>query len=63
VDAGQQIGVLANWKTGDHLHFDMATDEFTREWLSARINWIDPVPVLKAHLPLAEVDALLRKGS
>lgn len=65
VVAGQTIGAFANYTLsggGDHLHFDMATNEFTREWLTATINWLDPVPVLKAHLDPARVDAMLKRG-
>jgi murein DD-endopeptidase MepM/ murein hydrolase activator NlpD len=61
VKAGQALGGFADWKTGDHLHFDMATEQFTREWLTRGINWIDPVPVLKAHLDPKRVDAMLER--
>jgi len=62
VEAGKMLGPFANWKTGDHLHFDMALDKFTVEWLTAGIRWIDPVPILKAHLDDLRVDAMLAKG-
>jgi len=62
VTAGEDLGEFANWRTGDHLHFDMALDEFTREWLDPNIRWKDPVPVLKAHHDPAIVDAMLRRG-
>jgi len=63
VAAGQCLGGFADWpERGDHLHFDMALDEFTREWLDPRIRWLDPVPVLKMHHDPAIVDAMLRKG-
>lgn len=63
VAAGQCLGGFADWpERGDHLHFDMALDEFTREWLDPRIRWLDPVPVLKSHHDPAIVDAMLRKG-
>jgi lysozyme len=65
VKAGQTIGAFANYTQGaggDHLHFDMATDEFTREWLTADINWIDPVPVLKVHLNPNIVDEMLKRS-
>lgn len=62
VSSGQRLGTFANWRTGDHLHFDMAIDPFTREWLDPAIRWFDPVPVLKAHLDMDTVDAMLRKG-
>jgi len=65
VQAGQTIGAFANYTQGtggDHLHFDMATDEFTREWLTSDVNWIDPVPVLKAHLNPDVVDEMLKRS-
>ena len=62
VKAGQSLGPFANWKTGDHLHFDCALDEFNREWLDTSIRWVDPVPVLKAHLPPERVDAMIARG-
>lgn len=65
ITAGQTIGAFANYTQGtggDHLHFDMATDEFTREWLTTDINWIDPVPVLKTHLNPSTVDEMLKRG-
>lgn len=61
VKSGQALGAFADWRTGDHLHFDMATDPFTREWLTPSINWIDPVPVLKAHLDPQRVQAMLER--
>jgi len=63
---GRYIGRIGNYvsgRGGDHLHFDMALDPFG--WAYYRtswVRWIDPVPVLKAHLPEDEVDAMLRKG-
>ena len=65
VKAGQALGGFADYRlgdTGDHLHFDMALDSFTREWLTPSIRWVDPVPVLKAHLDSARVDAMLTRG-
>ena len=65
VKPGQALGTFANWTGfggGDHLHFDMALDPFTTEWCSTSIRWIDPVPVLKAHLDPARIDAMLRRG-
>ena len=63
VRAGEDLGGFSDWpQRGDHLHLDMALDEFTREWLAPNIRWVDPVPVLKAHLAPATVDAMLRKG-
>ena len=62
VSAGDRLAGFANWRTGDHLHLDMALDEFTREWMDPAIRWRNPVPILKAHLDPAIVDAMLRKG-
>ena len=62
VNAGDNLGPFANWRTGDHLHFDMATDKFTREWLTPSIHWVDPVPVLKEHLDDLRVVAMLERG-
>ena len=62
IAAGQVLGPFANWRTGDHLHLDMATAAYTREYLNTSIPFIDPVPVLKAHLDPTTVDAMLRKG-
>ena len=62
VKAGQSLGAFADWKTGDHLHFDMATSEFDREWLAPSVAWVDPVPILKAHLDDLRVDAMLERG-
>jgi len=62
VEAGQMLGPFGNWRTGDHLHFDMALDKFDREWLTPGIRWIDPALVLKEHLDSRRVDAMLAKG-
>lgn len=65
VKAGQTLGGFADYRlgdTGDHLHFDMALDPFTTEWLTPSIRWVDPVPVLRAHLDNVIVDAMLRRG-
>ena len=62
VTAGEDLGAFADWSAGDHLHIDMALDPFTREWLDPNIRWRNPVPILKAHLDPAIVDAMLRRG-
>ena len=65
IKRGQILGGFANYTLGDggdHLHFDMATNAFTREWLTPTIQWVDPVPILKAHLDSKRVAAMLRKG-
>jgi hypothetical protein len=59
---GDTVGAFADWKTGDHLHLDMALDRFTTEWCSGGIRWIDPVPVLMAHLDVGRVRAMLQRG-
>ena len=73
IEAGQELGHLGNYlKGGDHLHFDMCKVAFhPRVWwtrTSGATNeeklarWVDPVPVLKAHLDPNTVDASLRIG-
>ena len=63
VESGQRLGRFADWPyKGDHLHLDMALDEFTREWMDPAIRWRNPVPILKAHLDPELVDAMLRRG-
>jgi len=63
VRAGQSLGGFANWlgmDGGDHLHLDMCLDRIERDWLTAK-RWVDPVDVLKAHLPTERIEAMLRK--
>ena len=60
VEAGELLGSFADWHTGDHLHLDMSRTAYEREWFTP--GMIDPVPVLKAHLDPAIVEAMLRKG-
>ena len=65
VKAGQALGGFANWggmDGGDHLHFDMAFNEYTREWLSPLIKWVDPVNILMQRLDPNVVEAMLEKG-
>lgn len=65
VKRGQFLGTFADWKKlggGDHLHFDMAKSAYTYEWLSASVSWVDPLPILKAHLDPVTVDEMMRKG-
>ncbi|MGC9397117.1 MAG: M23 family metallopeptidase [Anaerolineae bacterium] len=64
VSAGQRLGGFADWRgsnSGDHLHLDMATVPYTREWIGV-VPFIDPVPVLEMHLDSDEVDAMLARG-
>lgn len=65
IAAGQRLGGFADWRGtngGDHLHLDMATVPYTREYLDSGVPFVDPVPVLKAHLDPLIVDAMLRRG-
>ena len=67
VSADSIVGHLGNYtlgQGGDHCHFDMALDPFEPHWWFTRhdIRWIDPVPVLKAHLDPGIVDAMMKKG-
>ena len=66
VRAGQELGLFANWKGGDggdHLHLDMATNELKAEWIKPSIDWVDPVPILSAHLDPSTVKAMIKKGA
>ena len=60
VTAGQELGLFADWKTGDHLHFDMTLTPNTTAWFTP--GMLDPVDVLKMHLPPERVDAMCKKG-
>jgi len=66
VKSGDRLGTFADWgqslAKGDHLHLDCALNEFTREWLVPNIRWVDPVPILKAHLDPKRVSAMVEKG-
>lgn len=72
VDAGQEVGAgfllgrLGDYQRGaggDHLHFDMALDRFDWPYYRTRgVRWIDPVPVLLAHLQAEWVEAMLARG-
>lgn len=66
VKAGDCLGHIGNYQLGaggDHLHFDMCTDPFECHWwfTNHRVRWIDPVPILKAHLDQTQVDAMLER--
>ena len=62
VVAGDLLGRLGDWRTGDHLHFDMAGERFVwSEWLTNR-QWLDPMSVLKAHIDPSFVEAMARRG-
>jgi len=63
VEAGQTIGFIADWPNeGDHLHLDAAYDPFSREWVTADVRWVDPAPILRAHIDPELVDGMLRVG-
>jgi len=65
VNAGDLLGKLGDYRggdTGDHLHFDMCLDKMTwSEFKTQGKRWVDPVPVLKAHLQPAVIDQMLKK--
>jgi murein DD-endopeptidase MepM/ murein hydrolase activator NlpD len=67
VNSGELIGRIGNYTLGaggDHLHLDMALDPFGPHWWFTRhpaVRWVDPVPILKAHLDADKVDAMLRR--
>ena len=65
VTVGQVLGVLDDYRNSSgynaaHLHFDMARDPFEwNYWLSTSVEWVDPVPILRAELDPDIVDAML----
>lgn len=66
VAPGVCIGIIGDYKLGrggDHCHLDMCRDPFEPHWWFTNhdLRWMDPVPILKAHLDLATVDAMLAK--
>lgn len=62
VSPGQQIGELGNYSGGDHLHFDAATTPFGWNYWRARfVGWIDPLPILRAHLDNELIDKMLER--
>jgi hypothetical protein len=68
VRAGQCLGHLGNYQLGaggDHLHLDCAPQLFEPHWWFTRhpaVNWVDPVPILKAHLDPGIIDAMMTTG-
>jgi len=63
VETGHKLGLIGEYPAGSHVHFDMARSPFTWQyWRTRTVRWIDPVPVLKAHLDPAVVDAMLEGG-
>lgn len=66
VRSGQHIGNIGSYELGgDHLHFDMALDEFEPTWWFTKhpdVRWVDPVPILRQHCIVSELEAMLRKG-
>jgi len=64
IKVGQRLGGFANWTGadgGDHLHLDMATSAYTREWIG-NAPFIDPVPILNEHLDPDIVYMMLTRG-
>lgn len=64
IEAGDLLGHIGNYSGGDHLHFDAALDPFAPHWWFTRhpdVRWVDPVDVLKAHLPSDIVDEMLKR--
>jgi len=65
VEVGQVLGVLDAYLNSSgynaaHLHFDMARDPFEwNYWLSTSVEWVDPVPILRAELDPDIVDSML----
>jgi murein DD-endopeptidase MepM/ murein hydrolase activator NlpD len=68
VRGGECLGHIGNYRLGaggDHLHFDCAVQLFGPHWWFTRhpdVDWLDPVPILKAHLDVEQVDAMLARG-
>lgn len=66
VVAGEQIGVLGDYQRGDggdHLHLDMAVSEFEWNWwLTQKVAWVDPLPVLRAQFGDEVVDRMVGRG-
>jgi len=66
VKAGTRLGRIGNYvagRGGDHVHFDMALDSFQWfHWRTPDIRWVDPIPILNAHLAPEMVTKLLAKG-
>ena len=63
VVAGQELARLGNYTRGDHLHFDAALTPFgARYWKTRSVAWIDPLPILRAHLDDGLVDAMLARA-
>ena len=60
VHPGDTLGAFADWRTGDHLHLDMTTTEYTTEWFTP--GMVDPVTILQAHLDPARVDEMVKRG-
>ena len=63
VKGGEVIGHIGNYTLGgDHLHFDMAEDEFGPHWWFTKhrdVRWVDPLPVLRDMLDEATVNAMV----
>jgi murein DD-endopeptidase MepM/ murein hydrolase activator NlpD len=60
VEPGDKLGAFADWRTGDHLHLDMRSRAYTREWLSGD-GWLNPIDVLMDRMDADwEINALVR---
>lgn len=60
-DLQGKLGDYRGGDTGDHLHFDMCLTPFTWSEFKTQKRWIDPIPVLKAHLDDHVIDEMLKK--
>jgi len=62
VRAGDKLGGIGPHPNGAHLHFDMALDAFGWPYYrTSWVPWVDPVPILEAHLDPLMVKAMLAK--
>jgi len=66
VFAGECLGHIGNYvlgEGGDHCHLDMRNQSFEPHWwfTSHPGGWLDPVPILEAHLDPPIVKAMLAK--
>lgn len=63
VETGQELGRLGNYSRGDHLHFDAALTPFGwGYWRARSVIWVDPLPILHAHLNGEQIDAMLARA-
>ena len=68
IQAGDLLGYIGNYhlgQGGDHVHLDVAKQPFQPHWwypYHRDVHWIDPVPILEAHLDSDVIEAMLTKG-